>query len=80
VLGRIGQSALPPLLPVATTRAKPIQFRPLVLEEIFFAPQATPNLIKSFNDPDPAVRKEVTNAVEKIAPEVLTNSLSRTDH
>jgi HEAT repeat protein len=32
------------------------------------APRATPELIKCFNDPDLAVRKEATNALEKIAP------------
>jgi HEAT repeats len=33
------------------------------------SPRSTPELIKCFNDPDPAVRKEATNALQKIAPE-----------
>jgi len=168
-LGSIGESALPPLLRVATNRTKLIQLRRLVLEELFFAnptrrlpvvsqnilgirqqrfefmpedrnylssltpilipclhergledstirvlgrlgftvdtafqvftnaitaknvdvriaavrwaalfksnaPRATPELIKCFNDPDLAVRKEATNALQKIAPEVAPSA------
>jgi hypothetical protein len=165
MLGQIGESALPPLLAVATNRPKPIQLRRLVLDTMSFAnqprpmphlpspgnrpiwpgsfpytpedpnyssslipilmpclhekgledstirvlgrlgltadtafqvftngitaknvdvriaavrwaalfksnsPRSTPELIKCFNDPDPAVRKEATNALQKIAPE-----------
>jgi hypothetical protein len=169
-LGQIGESALPPLLGVATNRAKPIQFRRLLLntistknlpypmrlrrlimntntispEMIPYAPRdqddtsslipilmpclqengledstirllgrlgltadtafqvftntitaknpevriaavrwaalfksnanrATPQLIKAFNDPEIRVRQEATNALEKIAPEVLSD-------
>jgi hypothetical protein len=165
-LGRIGETALPPLLGVATNRAKPTQFRRLVLDTIsprnfrfvgfqhtpiqdtlpdhndtsslipillpclhekgledstirllgrlgltadtafqvftngitaknvdvriaavrwaaLFksnAPRATPELIKCFNDPDAAVRRQASNALQKIAPDVLTNAFSQTDH
>jgi hypothetical protein len=40
--------------------------------------RATPELIKCFNDSELAVRRETTNALQKIAPEVLTDQTAQT--
>lgn len=38
--------------------------------------RTTPELIKSFNDPEPRVRQEATNALERISPQVLSEGSS----